>query len=90
MPSETQIIETQWNDPDSPVTEITRAVAAFTGQSPADLPALQTVIDADSLNTLLQTDATEPVQISFTYATVDVTATNNGTIELAASATETR
>lgn len=39
MPSETQIIETQWNDPDSPVTEITRAVAAFIGQSPADLPA---------------------------------------------------
>jgi len=80
--SENQVINKQWDIADGPVMGIAQAVADVTNREQADLPPMQTVLDTDSLSTLLQTEASETIQISFTYASVRITAYSDGTLEL--------
>ncbi|GEM_PF-5189202 len=80
--SENQVINRRWDTEEGPVAGIAQAVADITDREQADLPPMQTVLDTDSLNTLLQTETAETVQISFTYASVRITAYSDGSLEL--------
>ncbi len=80
--SENQVISGRWDTAEGPVAGITQAVADVTEQEQAELPPMQTVLDTDSLNTLLQTETAETIQISFTYASIRITAYSDGTLEL--------
>lgn len=74
-----------WLPSREPGTAIVTAVSDVTGREPTDLPPLHHHIDADALNCLLTrgaADDTGPVQVSFSYADVEVTIDSAGMIDV--------
>lgn len=45
---------------------VIRAVSVYANKPPSELPPFNDVVDADALNSLLQSDATE--EVTFSYA----------------------
>lgn len=58
-----------------------RAVAAATNQETTDLPPLQETVEADALDTLLESRSSS-VTASFRYADTGVSVTETGSIEV--------
>lgn len=84
---------TEWNQSESPVTAIVEAVGAVTGRDPISLEPLETQIDTDALNALIQKQPRQNlstngagsgsvVQVSFTYEGCWVVVENTGRVEV--------
>lgn len=61
---------------DSPTTGVAEAVSEATGREPTELPPLQGSVDADSLDRLFEGANGNWLQVSFTYAGVNVLVTD--------------
>lgn len=61
---------------DSPTTAVAEAVSEATGREPTALPPLQESVDADSLDRLFEGATGNWLQVSFTYAGVNVLVTD--------------
>ena len=84
---------TEWNQSDSPVTAIVEAVAAATNRDPISLAPLETYVDTDALDALMQKQSRgnpstngdgsgSVVQVSFTYEECWVVVENTGRVEV--------
>lgn len=68
-----------------PSVRIVEAVAEETGRDPTDLPPLHEYVDADALDTLLSSSASDDSDLftlSFSYGDVDVRVDGQGSIEV--------
>ena len=70
-----------WQGLEPPSVAVVEAVAAATDRTPTELPLLQNTLDPDALNALL-TGETASVTVSFQYAGVTVSASEDGSIEV--------
>lgn len=71
----------EWSRFDRPSTGIVEAVAATTGRDVTDLPPLQWCLDAEALDRVVTAEpGGSDVQVSFTYAAVEVTVTSRGSV----------
>lgn len=80
----TYSIRYDWSDV-SPSTAIMESVSAVEGIDPIELEPLNTVLDPDAIDELLDSPVgTEPspVEVSFRYGSVDVSARRDGRIDL--------
>lgn len=70
-----------WRPSDHPSMTIVEVVAAATDRETTDLPPLQETIDADALDTLLESQSSS-VAVSFRYADTGVSVNGEGSIEV--------
>lgn len=70
-----------WRSFESPMTAVVEAAAAATGRTVLELPPLQHTVDADSLNAMVEDSAgTEPTEVTFQYAELQITVDSAGKI----------
>lgn len=77
--TDTAQLRFSWAEYGTASAGVVEAVAVATDSEPTELPPLAYTIDPDALNALLDSTSDADVQVSFSYAGVEVRANGDGT-----------